>query len=280
MKRVVASLIIMILIFGVTACSHTGEGEPGQAAANGGSTAGDVSQGTDIGKDKIPGHDMGTALLAKVMDLDGGSFLAASIGEGANGADIYRISAENTELFDRNGKQADISKLKTGMLVDIYYDGAVMESFPMQVGGIKSIRIREEGDDIAGLYMKVIKDLYKVDPGLNSDIERLAFDLSKATNLTETEKTALVYMAGNEFGLETLRGTFEELREQGYIDKDQLVFDTGLLYTIEVKSQQKDSFVFDAQKWRGGDGAYYFLDCTAKKEKDGWSYTIGGEAIS
>lgn len=280
MKRVIASLLIMLLIFGMTACSQTGAGGPGPGAVNGGSTAGDDSAGADMGQDSALGQDTDTVLLVKIMDKDGGSFLAASMDDGANGADIYMINAEKIKLFDKNGGSADIGELKTGMLVDIYYDGTVMESFPMQLGGIKHIQIREEGDDIAGLYMQVIKDLYKVDPGLNSDIERLAFNLNDVTNLTETEKTAFVHMAGNEFGLETLRGTFEELREQGYIAKDLLVFETGLLISIKVRTEEKDSFVFDATKWRGGDGAYYFLDCTAKKGKDGWSYTIGGEAIS
>ncbi|NLK86783.1 MAG: hypothetical protein GX279_04735 [Clostridiaceae bacterium] len=274
MKRVFSLIIAMLLIFTMTACSQPDTVKPGSAAVNEGSSAADDNMSTD------KGQDPGAVMRVKVMNMDSSSFLAASMEEGANAADIYRINAEKIKLFDKNSVSADIDELKTGMIVDIHYDGAVMESFPMQLGGIGSIHIREEGDDIAGLYMQVIKDLYKVDPGLNSDIQRLAFDLNGAPNLTETEKTALVYLAGNEFGLETLRGTFEELREQGYIDKDLLAFETGLLYTIEVKSQEEDSFVFDARKWRGGDGAYYFLNCTAKKGKDGWTYTIGGEAIS
>ena len=38
---------------------------------------------------------------------------------------------------------------------------------------------------------------------------------------------------------------------------------------------------FDAEKWRSGLGAYFFLDCTASMEQDGtWTYTVGGEAIA
>ncbi len=274
MKRVIAFIIIMLLVFTMTACSQTGTGKPGLSDVNGENSAGNDNTGSD------QGQVSGAALKVKVIDVNNGSFLAASMDEGANGADIYRINAENTGLLNKDGGLADIGELKNGMMLDIVYDGVVMESFPMQLGGIKGIWIREEGEDIAGLYMKAIKDLYEVDPGLNGNIERLAFNLNDVTNLTETEKTALVYMAGNEFGLETLRGTFDELREQGYINEDMLAFETGLLFTIKVKSEEKDSFVFDATKWRGGDGAYYFLDCTAKKGKDGWTYTIGGEAIS
>lgn len=292
MKKVIASILILFLISGMAACSQTGTAKPGPAA-NGENTAGNDRTGTvpeqdpASGQEPAPGDDLAPGqepaamtLKVKVMDIKDDSFLAANIAEGANAAELYRIDAQKTVLLDKNGISTDTGALKTGMLVDINYDGAVMESFPAQLGGIKSIQIREEGEDLAGLYMKVIKDLYEVDPGLNGDIERIAFDFNKVTNLAETEKTALVYMAGNEFGLETLQGTFEELREQGYIAKDQLYFKTGLLYSIEVKSEEKDSFMFDARKWRSGDGAYYFLDCTAKKEKSGWAYTVGGEAIS
>jgi hypothetical protein len=278
-KRVIALIISLLLIFSVAACDQTNTDKQGPDAA-GGHDAGSGSTGTDGGQDTVMGQEPGAVLSVKVMDVDGGSFLAASMEEGANGADIYMVDTGRAELLDKNGAAADISALKAGMFADIYYDGTVMESFPMQLGSVRSVRINNEGDDIAGLYMKVINDLYKVDPGLNSDIECIAFDLSKTTNLTETEKTALVYMAKDELGMETFRATYEELYEQGYINKERYVFETGLLYIIEVESENEKSFVFDAQKWRGGDGAYFFLDCTAKRDKNGWSYTIGSEAIS
>jgi hypothetical protein len=262
-KRIIVFIISLVLAFSLAACA----GRPGPDASDGRDAGSDIA-GTDNGQDKDSGQEPGAVLTVKVMEIKDGSFLAASMSEGANAADIYMVSASNAELLDAKGSKTDFSVLKPGMIVDINYNGAVMESFPMQLGGIKSIRIREEGDDIAGLYMKVIRDLYEVDPGLNDDIERLAFNLNKTTNLKETEKTALVHMAGS------------ELREQGYIDSDARYFKTGLLFIIEVESEDKDSFVFDAQKWRSGTGAYYFLNCTAKKDKSGWSYEIGGHAIS
>ena len=274
MRRIIALAMALLLILGMTACSQTNTKEPGPALANGVDTTANGGVGTSA--------EQGEAVIldAKVMGIDENSILAASMDKAANETDIYRINTGNTEILDKDGKRTDIRALKNGMLIDIFYDGTIMESFPMQLGNIKSIRITEEGDDLAGLYLKVIKDLYDVDPGLNDSIVRLAFNLNDVTNLAETEKTALVYMAGNEFALETLQGTFEELREQGYIDKDQLYFETGLLYTIKVKSEKSNSFVFDAEKWRSGLGAYFYMDCTAKREKNGWTYTIGGQAIS
>ena len=38
---------------------------------------------------------------------------------------------------------------------------------------------------------------------------------------------------------------------------------------------------FDAEKWRGGTGAYFFSDCTAVSTDGHWGdYTVGAEAIS
>jgi hypothetical protein len=38
--------------------------------------------------------------------------------------------------------------------------------------------------------------------------------------------------------------------------------------------------MFNAEKWRSGNGAYFFNDCKAKKVNDVWEYKIGSEAIS
>lgn len=264
MKKPIIIILMLTLIFGITACSQTNTLQSDSDAS-----------GTSVAE---PADTV--TLTARIMESNGTSFLAANMAEGANGADIYSINADKTGVTDASGNKAGSDVLKPGMLVDIIYDGIVMESFPMQLGNIKSIQIKDEGDDIAGLYATVIDDLYKVDPGLNGDIERIAFDLSGVQNLTETEKTALVYIIGNRYGLESIRGTYDELCEQGYIDKDKLYFETGLLFTIEVSEAGTGQFTFDAKKWRSGLGAYYFVDCTAKKTNGGWTYEIGSEAIS
>lgn len=251
MKRRIIMILALLLIVGLPACSGTGA--PGESTVT---------------------------LTAKIIYKDGSSFLAANMAEDANSADIYRINADNAEVTDPSGNKAESSALKAGMLVDILYNGTVQESFPMGLGGIKSIRIREQGDDIAGLYISVIHDLYEVDPGLNDKIQRLAFNLSGVSNLTATERTALVYQLGNLYGLETLQGTFDELCEQGYIDKNNLYFETGLLFTIKDSAIKDGKFTFDAEKWRGGTGAYFYNNCTARKADGVWTYTVGSEAIS
>lgn len=274
MRRLIIALLALLLISGMGACSQTNIEQPDSVGSYDNET--NKTNNVDSGSPTITS----ATLSAKIMDINGTSFLAANMAKDANSADIYWINADKTDVTGVSGSKLKSDALKVGMLVDIVYDGVVMESFPMRLGGVRSIQISEEGDDIAGLFVSVIKDLYEVDEGLNDGIERIAFDFSGISNLTETEKTALVYRLGNSYGLEAIRGTFDELCEQGYIDKENLYFKTGLLFTIKVSATEKDRFIFDANKWRGGDGADFYNDCTAKKAKGNWTYTIGSTAIS
>jgi hypothetical protein len=96
------------------------------------------------------------------------------------------------------------------------------------------------------------------------------------------EKRALAYLAGGKYSPsgQSIMGTFDELSEQGLIDKENLYFETGILFAIEVTDVKEGAFTFSAQKWRSGLGAYFFNDCEAEKTSEGWTYTIGSEAIS
>ena len=128
----------------------------------------------------------------------------------------------------------------------------------------------------AALCVQVLADLWEVDAGLNEDITQLGVDLSGFTGLTEGEKAAVAYAFGMEHDILPVMGTWEELAEQGYIDRENLYWEDGCLFSITGETGK-----FDAQKWRSGLGAYFFLDCTASMEQDGtWTYTVGGEAIA
>ena len=274
MRKLIIVLLAVLLFSSMVACSRLDTDQPDTVGRN------------DNGTNKTGENGSGSArttsaiLSAKIMEIKGTSFLAANMTPEANDGDIYWINAEKPDVMGVSGNKLKSDALEAGMLVDIAYDGTVMESYPMGLGGVSSIRIKEEGDDIAGLYKSVIKDLYETDEGLNGGIERIAFDFSGISNLTEAEKTALVYSLGNIYGLEAIRGTFDELSKQGYINKEKLSFETGLLFTIKVSAEEKDRFTFDANKWRGGDGADFYNDCTAKKVNGSWTYTIGSTAIS
>ena len=154
-----------------------------------------------------------------------------------------------------------------------------------------AITIRE---DVCELYLEVLEDLWNIDPGLNSKISQIGIDLSELSHLTEAEKNTVMSEFASKHNLPYIAGTWEELCEQGFIDKDNLYWEDGLFFSIKTNEDAvwnlpniKESEAvpeltsFDAQKWRSGLGAYYFGQCTAQKNADGkWSYSVGQEAIS
>ena len=194
-----------------------------------------------------------------------------------------------------------------GALATIAYDGGIMESYPMQLGGMESVSVTTAGfDNLCGLYLTVLEDLWNTDNGLNSDITELGVDLSQ-TRLSQSEQAAVAWAFGQYTGLSPIQGTFEELAEQGYLTSEPLgdnpdgpqfwQWEDGCLFSIREQedpvvfslpametgtaSTQYDGVRFDAEKWRSGLGAYIFSDCTAVSVDGFWnSYTIGSEAIS
>ena len=106
-----------------------------------------------------------------------------------------------------------------GALATIAYDGGIMESYPMQLGGMESVSVTTAGfDNLCGLYLTVLEDLWNTDNGLNSDITELGIDLSQ-TRLSQSEQAAVAWAFGQYTGLSPIQGTFEELAEQGYLEE-------------------------------------------------------------
>jgi len=252
MKKTTLLLVIMTLLVLLSGCSST-------------------TQPNIPVNDTLSNEQAKSILIGKVIKIYDNYMLVANAEDDAKSSDIYTVSTD----FD-----FDASKIKPGSIVKIGYDGMIMETYPAKLGDIKYINFIEQKDDLVGLYEKVFDKLWETDKGLNTDIDILAFDLSKTTNLTDAEKSALIYVLGNKYSLETVSGTFDQLSKDGYIDKEKLYFENGILFSFEVTKESKNSFMFNAQKWRSGLGAYFFQDCTAKKTKDGWDYKIGEEMIS
>ena len=178
-----------------------------------------------------------------------------------------------------DGQPARAEDLKPGMLLTITWNGMVAESYPGQLGPVYAVSADSgETDDRCGLYLRVLEDLWETDPALNTDLEELALDLSGLTDLTESEKAALVWQFGNAHGLMPVTATWEELVEEGRIDGENLTWNgKGCLFTLTGSAEEG----FSAEKWASGLGAYVFADCTAQRAADGtWSYEVGSHAIA
>ena len=118
------------------------------------------------------------------------------------------------------------------------------------------------------LYLSVLQELFNTDETLQSDTEYISVDLTE-TPLTKGEIQAIAWRFGELTERRPLTFTFKELQDEGYLKTDELLWEDGCLFKITEKSDENGTLTFDAAKWRAGDGAAYFLDCTAKQNKDG-----------
>lgn len=222
-----------------------------------------------------------STMTAKIVSLDGANAVVVNQAEDAGAAEVVTIGLEGQTIVGVDGTALTAADLKPGMVIEIGYS-MIQETFPGKFADVSAVRVVAQEEDLVGFYLDMLDDLMKTDEGLNEGITMLAFDLSGEVNLTEPEKSALRYLAGIRFGVEmnTVERTFDALCEEGLIDREKLYFETGLLIQLNSEAVEGDTFRFDAEKWRGGLGAYYFHDCTAKKADGAWSYTIGAEMIS
>lgn len=220
----------------------------------------------------VPPTDF-SIINTKVIDVNDDTILVADCDD-ENG--LYQVT-----LTEDLGDLSDILK---GDLIELGFDGLIMESYPAMIANPSYIKLQEKGDDFVGLYLNIFMDLYNADSGLNSEVNLLAVDLSKDEILSQGEKNALIFMLQNETQLSTRLATFDELVSEDLIsvedDTKFAFFDNGILFSIKTTSINNSKFEFSAQKWRSSMGAYFFDDATAKKKNGVWGYTVESYAIS
>ena len=260
----------------------------------------------------VPAEEESTALCRVVSEKDGVLLLAEM---GSTGMFTLPLGQQDMTLdgtdFDPaapGAYQALPAGTLAGTIVQVTYTGGIQESWPMGFSGVTGVDVSStEGfDDLCGLYLRVLEDLWEVDAGLNSDLTMVGVDLS-CTRLSPGERSAVAYAFGVSHGVTAVEGTWDELVEQGYITGEALEgggdaqfyqWEDGCLFTIEESDEPVvfsmpslgpgetmpgyDAVAFDAHKWRSSLGAYMFADCTAVSNGDGhWSdYTVGAEMIS
>lgn len=220
----------------------------------------------------------------KIMDVCEyeGNYSVLAVNWEAERSELTFVGIRDAELSGWDGAVLSAADLRPGMIVDVTWGGMVAESWPCQIH-VDKVQVVKQGDDLVGLCRQVITDLWAEDSGLNGGAEILGFDFSTLTNLADCERTALEYLVSCDvgLGLQYVTGTWEELCEQGYIDRENLYWENGVFLSITLEEEGSGTFRFEAEKWRSGLGAIFFTDCTAKRGCDGkWSYEIGGFAIA
>ena len=261
MKKWCLFLSVYLCLCVLAACGAAGSGAP----VPGGTPSGEAQAGGETAQ------PASVTVTCRVVAAEDGQLLLAGQGDDTN---IYTLFREEDDLHP-------------GEVVKVCYSGGLLETWPVQFGGVASAEVCPGGfDDLCVLYLRVLEDLWTVDPGLNGeDLTYIGVDLSD-TSLSDSEQAAVAWTFAARHGGEPVSGTWEELADQGYIDKEHLQWEDGCLFTITEKpvvgSYDLRPIAFDAQKWRSGLGAYYFADCTSVQAQNGlWQgYNIGAEAIS
>ncbi len=267
-KLLCAALALALLLAGCVAVLPSDGPVPPAAGAQPGAAAPDAPAEPDA-----PEEPAAAMLTGTVVQVDPSVFLLAA-DDG-----LYAVTLD-APVLSADGRQTDAA-VESGMRVAVYYSGTIAEIYPARPGGVTDVQILSDADDRVGLYLRALDDLWGEDAALNEGLEYLAFNLGGASNLSAGEKAAFSYLAAGKYGLTPVTGTFDELCGEGYIDRDALYFENGLLIELTVCEETEDGFTFDLTKWRGGLAAYTYYGCTAARSADGsWTYEVGAEMIS
>ena len=195
--------------------------------------------------------------------------------------EIYRLSLEGLTVREEDGAPA---RPQNGMEVRVEYEGELDLTYPATFRQPTALILTGRQENLCGLYLQVLEDLWEEDTALNAGASQVGVDLS-ATRLSESEQAAVAWAFGESVGLFPLTATYEELKEQGYITEEGgfPFWEEGCLLTIaEKEGAEEDTLSFEARKWRSGTGAIFWTNCTARREESGrWGrYQPGGWAMS
>ena len=191
------SLLLFALVLLLAGCASTGN----QTAPAGGTPV--------VSPSEEPGLTAGAPEKMTCRIVDGAEEGELVLAGPGGAGDVYTLDTEGLAV---DGTLAD------GAVVEVGFDGMILETYPAKFGHVTGVTVLEEpADDRCGLYLQVLSDLWEVDTALNTGLEELGVDLSGLTDLTGSEKSALAWVFGNAHGLMPITGTLEEIWEAGYL---------------------------------------------------------------
>ena len=188
-------------------------------------------------------------------------------------SDKISVGLKDAEITGIEGEAITMQELKVGDLLQITYNGMIAESYPAQIGASK-IKVIGHNILIDG-YLALIDDIYREDSGLNGEIEIIALDTTGWIEITDYEKEMILQEMEDIYSLEIMEGTYEELRDQGLINEEDLYFPNGILITITEMNynERKEKINYSIKKWRGGLGAIGSDDAKAEYKDGQWVIT-------
>lgn len=193
---------------------------------------------------------------------------------------LYYVSYQEAAIVDQDLQHINASSLSPGMTLEVIYHGITPQTDPMMIESVTQLTVIDDKPSFLSAYYDIITNIAEKDSALNQDITMVALDLSQATNLTKEEKTTLTNLVAYSLNTDCFQSTYEQLVQHGLIDTEQLSFPKGILIQVVTTGEKNSSFTFSVSKWRSGDGALGYSDCTATQEVNYWSYDYKNAWVS
>lgn len=170
-----------------------------------------------------------------------------------------------------------------GSIIDLHFNDSlsIMESYPAQLSKIDKIEIVRNDNDILGLFIQLINEIYARNENL-IETNNIAFALITDDILTKGEEDALIYITGTQINDEILYNVYEkEVNDNNiiydndnevlfFIDSQQnetgYIFDIGILLPVAVEEYEGDFILND-----------WYSNCQIIIKDDGFDYIHGTE---
>lgn len=274
MKKYRMSLFMLAFtVFLITGCSRS-EGVTELGTAGPGTESIGVTM-ADTSAEEPGGREESVTARFEIMEAREDGLLVLGLDEIKG---LYHVG-HGAVIEDMDGSALAVSDLKSMDMVELTWNGAVMETYPGQFGYDVLKKTGETGSSSFLFYRKLLKELAETDPGLNDGVNLGYFDFTGISSLSEGEKEGLAYLAGSDYSAMGTQSTEKELTEEGVIDGVKGI-EHGILVTVEETSFKEGEITCNAKKYRSGTGAYYFQNVKAEYKNGEWEYKIGDHMIS
>ncbi|GAA0182571.1 hypothetical protein SH2C18_49260 [Clostridium sediminicola] len=197
---------------------------------------------------------------------------ASPVVDGGLKGEIWISITEKTDFYEDAVEDKNLSiqlspvsrAFKVGNFVQIYLDGAVAESDPMQ-GTAAAIFTNEIPDDNGGtdtsnnktklsdIYTIAMDSFIPLDDGLNGDMKYIAINTQTLTDASEADKKYILKYF-EKYNVEVIDETFDTLKEKGMVKDGNYI--EGILLSIDDINFISDNEVeIEGTKFRSGKGA-------------------------
>ena len=170
---------------------------------------------------------------AEVMKREGNNLLLGDLGDTVGS--IFYLTTDDENI-------------KAGDIVEVTFNGMIMESYPPQLGD-PSLKLKEQGTSILPMLEEIFYELWERDEGLNDNIDLIAVDSDKINVLSDIEKEAFCKILDNymytKYDISVIASNYEKLKAENMLApygdiKDAYHFENGLLFSFDT---QEDTLI-------------------------------------